>query len=131
MRIILDTNVLIATFIARGACAKLFEHCIIIHTLITSEFILSEVTGKLAQKFKFSDERIIQVSELLRSRCYIIELEQRVCRDPDDDNILAAALAGECVCIITGDKDLLVLENFAGINIVSPNEFAEFESRFV
>lgn len=67
----------------------------------------------------------------MRSRCYIIELEQPVCRDPDDDNILAAALAGECVCIITGDKDLLVLDNFAGINIVSPNEFAEFESRFV
>lgn len=134
MRIILDTNVLIAAFIARGACAKLLEHCIINHTLFTSEFILEEVRVKLTQKFKFSEERVIQVSELLRSRFYIVEIEvlkQPVCRDPDDDNILAAALAGECVCIITGDKDLLVIDNFAGINIITPHGFAEFESRFV
>jgi len=50
------------------------------------------------------------------------KLESQVCRDPDDDNILAAALGGNCDCIITGDKDLLTLKSFAGITIVDPAE---------
>jgi len=46
-----------------------------------------------------------------------------VCRDPDDDNILAAAVSGKCDCIITGDKDLLVLKEYEGIDIFSPRDF--------
>ena len=51
------------------------------------------------------------------------DLELRVCRDPDDDNILAAAESGKCDCIITGDKDLLVLKAYKGIDILNPREF--------
>ena len=50
-------------------------------------------------------------------------LASQVCRDPDDDNILAAAMGGNCDCIITGDKDLLVLRAYEGINILSPRDF--------
>ena len=46
-----------------------------------------------------------------------------MCRDPDDDNILAAAESGKCDCIITGDKDLLVLKAYKGIDILNPREF--------
>jgi len=52
-----------------------------------------------------------------------IGLASPVCRDPDDDNILAAAIAGNCDCVITGDKDLLVLRAYEGINILSPRDF--------
>ena len=41
MKIVLDTNVLIAAFIARGVCSDLLEHCARQHTLVTSEFILT------------------------------------------------------------------------------------------
>jgi len=51
------------------------------------------------------------------------KLDQPVCRDPDDDNILAAAISGKCDCIITGDKDLLVLKQYLGINIFNPRDF--------
>ena len=40
-----------------------------------------------------------------------------VCRDPDHDNILAAAISGKCDSIITGDKDLLVLKQYESIDI--------------
>ena len=56
MRILLDTNVLIAAFIARGVCHELLEHCALNHELITSNFILAEVRENLLLKFNFSGE---------------------------------------------------------------------------
>ena len=51
MKIVLDTNVLIAALIARGVCHELLEHCVLRHTLFTSEFILNETHEKLTEKF--------------------------------------------------------------------------------
>lgn len=42
MRILLDTNVLIAAFLTRGICNELLEHCLRHHQLINSEFLLNE-----------------------------------------------------------------------------------------
>ena len=130
MRIVLDTNVLIAAFISRGACHELFEHCILHHSLVTSEFILAEVKEKLVEKFNLSDSHALEVEALLRSRMELTVptgMTTQVCRDPDDNNILATAAAGECDCIITGDNDLLVLKRFGNIAIIRPAEFANHE----
>ena len=54
MKILLDTNVLIAAFVARGRCADLLEHCIERHDLFTSEFILDEFAEKLAASSKLN-----------------------------------------------------------------------------
>lgn len=132
MRIVLDTNVLIAAFIARGACHDLLEHCILRHSLATSEFILAELKEKLIEKFGFTAKRAAEVDALLRSRMELVVptgLASSVCRDPDDDNILAAAAAGNCECIVTGDKDLLVLKQVGNIVIVSPAEFPNHEEK--
>ena len=53
--------------------------------------------------------------------------EAQICRDPDDDAILGTAVAGNADCIVTGDSDLLVLERFQDVDIISPSEFAEYE----
>ncbi len=45
--------------------------------------------------------------------------------DPKDNKFLELALAGNATCIITGDKDLLVLNPFRNIQIISPKEFLE------
>ena len=45
-----------------------------------------------------------------------------VCRDPDDDLILAAALAAEANLLVTGNQDLLVIKEFEGIPILTPRE---------
>jgi putative PIN family toxin of toxin-antitoxin system len=130
MRIVLDTNVLIAAFIARGVCHQLLEHCISHHDLVISEFILDEVQEKLVVKFKYTSEVADETVKLLRSQMEFVSpapLDKPVCRDADDDNILAAAVAGNCECIITGDKDLLVLKQFQGIDILSPGDFQGYE----
>ena len=53
-------------------------------------------------------------------------LPKPVCRDADDDEVLATALAAKAEIILTGDKDLLVLKGFQGIKIFSPRQFVEW-----
>ncbi len=126
MKIVLDTNVLIAALIARGVCHELLEHCVLRHTLLTSDFILEETQEKLIEKFGYTAELAAEAVTVLRSRMKVVpasKLDSPICRDPDDDNILAAALSAHCDCIITGDKDLLVLKAYEGIDIFSPRHF--------
>ena len=131
MRILLDTNVLIAALIARGVCHELLEHCARRHKLVTSDFILDEVRDKLIQKFKYTSEVAEEAARLLRSRMEVVtpaSLDAPVCRDADDDNILATASTGNCEFIVTGDKDLLVLQAFGEVKIVGPGDFQRLES---
>ena len=48
-----------------------------------------------------------------------------ICRDPDDDMFLTAALSGGASYIISGDRDLQVLGEYQGVKVLSPREFAE------
>lgn len=132
MNLVLDTNVLIAAFIAKGVCHRLVEHCLRSHQVIASEFILQELNRNLTQKFSFSDEDAQSIRVLLQSRIHIVKpirFPSQVCRDADDDNILGTAIAGNAVCIITGDKDLLSLSPFQTIDILPPAEFVTYEER--
>lgn len=52
----------------------------------------------------------------------ITPLLKPVCRDPQDDAILATAVAARADLLVTGDKDLLVIGSFQGIPIVPPAE---------
>jgi uncharacterized protein len=53
-----------------------------------------------------------------------------VCSDPDDDHVIAAALAAGANCVVTGDRDLLALGQHAGIRIVTARQFIEdFEDK--
>ena len=133
MKIVLDTNVLIAAFISHGACHELLEHCAIRHEIILSPFIYGEFKEKLNGKFGFTKKEADAAIRLLKSRCISVRIKglpEAVCRDQDDDNIIATAIAGKCDCIITGDKDLLMLEIVEGISILPPGDFWEYEARF-
>ena len=131
MRLVLDTNVLIAALIARGVCADLLEHCVLSHTIVASDFIFNELRGHLIGKFKYTDQEADDAIALFESQMEIVmpkSIDQPVCRDPDDDQILGTAVAGQAECIVTGDKDLLVLQQYEGIQIVSPSDFSDFET---
>ena len=131
MRLVLDTNVLIAAFISHGVCNEVLEHCVLNHDVILSEFILGELKEKLVAKFKFTTREANAVANLLKSRCSVVRtqtLPSPVSRDPDDDNIIATAISGSCNCIITGDKDLLDLKKTGDVLIVSPAHFWKIET---
>lgn len=131
MKLVLDTNVLLAAFLSRGACHDLLEHAQQHHQIVLSAFVLEEFRSKLASKFRIPEPVIEAALSLLMVAAEIVEpmpLASAVCRDVDDDWILATALAGSCSCLITGDKDLLALGEHAGIRILAPVEFWRFEA---
>lgn len=132
MKVVFDTNVLIAALIARGVCSELLEHCVLHHTIVSSGAILSELRRQLVDKFRYSIEEAEEAVGLLQSHMEIVtpaEFEQPVCRDPDDDWVLATAVAGSAECIVTGDKDLLVIERYQTVQIIRPADFADYEAR--
>jgi putative PIN family toxin of toxin-antitoxin system len=93
--------------------------------------LLQEFQEKLVSKFNFTQSETRDAVLLLESRFEIVEpatLDKPVSRDPDDDLVLAAALGGNCDCMISGDKDLLVLKHYRQVPILSPAEFWKFES---
>lgn len=133
MRLVLDTNVLIAAFVSRGHCHELLEHAARNHDLFISEFILLEFREKLTDKLRVAPGLVDAAIELQRARMEIVEpdsLASPVSRDPDDDWILATAVAADADCLVTGDSDLLDLGEYANIPIRSPASFWEFEAGF-
>ncbi len=94
------------------------------------QFILDELREKLTDKFKYASETADEAIEVLKSRVQIVvpeSLSSPVCRDADDDTVLATALTGQCELIVTGDKNLLVLGQMSDIKIVNPATFAQAE----
>lgn len=66
----------------------------------------------------------LKLADGLAARLTFVEPEEilAIYRDPDDDIVLATALTAAADMIVTGDKDLLVLQNYEGIAIVTPAE---------
>ena len=131
MKIVLDTNVLVAAFVAHGTCSELLEHCIVQHEVVLSRFILDELQDVLTRKFDYTPAEAHSAVRLLRSRSRLIvpaPLPVPVCRDPDDDTILATARTAGCAALVTGDKDLTSLERYEGIRIIAPSDFWAFEN---
>lgn len=128
MKIVLDSNVIVAAFAGRGLCNSLLEVCLDRHTIIISEYILSEIYKALIKKIKMPDKNAQMIIDFLKVSCSVNTYEplnRNISRDRKDDDILALALNSETSYIITGDKDLLSLGKFRKIKIISPREFWE------
>jgi putative PIN family toxin of toxin-antitoxin system len=124
---------LVAAFLTRGTCCELFEHCGLHHDLVSSRPILEEFHRSLVDKLEIPSDLAIEASKLVASRMEAVlpvPLGKPVCRDPDDNIVLATALNGKCHCLVTGDRDLLSLRTFEGIPIISPSEFWRFEQEW-
>ena len=132
MRVVLDTNVLVAAFIAHGICADVFERVIADHELVLSPHILGEFERVMTTKLGFDQTRVERALALFRRVGRVMStkpLEEPVCRDRDDDAVLALARSSNAACLVTGDDDLLILERFEQIPIISPRAFLTFEPR--
>jgi putative PIN family toxin of toxin-antitoxin system len=126
MRIVLDTNVILAAFASRGLCAELFEVCLSGHTIILSEHILSEMRKALTNKIKLPPDTVEAIIGYLKDTAEIVApetLDVSVCRDKSDIAIIGTAVRGNAGFIITGDEDLLILKKYRGIKIINPREY--------
>ena len=127
MRLVLDTNVLIAALVADGLCRDLVRRRLENHVLISSQQLLDELREKLEEKFKVR-AKDVPFPRAYAGRVEIVQpvaLPRSACRDRDDVAVLATAVAGKADCIITGDEDLLILEEYNGIHIFTPRHWLE------
>lgn len=126
MRILYDTNILVASLSRRGSISafkRLLELDGMVH--ITSGHILGEVEAVLVEKMGLTRQKAKVAARLLERQSVIVHPVkiEKVCRDPFDDYVLAAAVVGKADYLVTADKDLLVLEKHRKVAIVTPSEF--------
>ena len=129
-RCVVDTNVLISALLQpSGRTAAALEAMRAAGgVLIFSDETFAELAARLARpKFdRYVDQMIRRqfLSDLAAVAEWVaIEGTVRACRDRDDDKFLETAISGEADCIVTGDRDLLALDPFEGVAIVTPRDF--------
>lgn len=130
MRAVLDTNVLISALITKDTPPDLlYQACLRGEfELVTSNEQIVEMADVLArprlQRFLNADEAAAMI-ENITTRADVIESPPPVTisRDPKDNPIIAAAIAGKADLLVTGDKrDLLSLQEVEGIPVVTARE---------
>jgi putative PIN family toxin of toxin-antitoxin system len=136
-RVVLDTNVLISAVLSPlglpfGCLGWVLDNA----TLIVSKELLEELETRLARpKFKkyVDDSRRRAFVAELGLTAVQVELSGVVnaCRDPDDNKLLEIAVVGRADCLVTGDQDLLVLDPFQGIPILTPAGFIRTVSQSI
>ncbi len=128
-RFVADTNILISSLLLFNSLPGQAVHqALSIGVLLRSEATLFEL-ARVLERSKFDDyatleERKTFLDWLIRETDNV-EIEKSVvaCRDPKDDKFLELAVNGGAACVISGDNDLLVLDPFQGIPILSPARF--------
>jgi len=126
MKIVLDTNVIIAAFATRGLCHAVFELCLDRFEIILSEPILKEISVNLNHKIKLPLRQCDVIVSYLRDNCSMSEIDDvdaSLCRDKSDIHVLGLAERSSAQYIITGDKDLLDMASYKNTKIVTPREF--------
>ena len=134
IRAVVDTNILISGVIkperATGEILRRLRDGEFV--LLYTEPLLAELAEvinrpRIRQKYGLGSEDIETVLALILLRGEPIDPTRRVeiCRDPKDNMILEAAVAGQADMITSGDFDLLSLREFAGMPIISPAEFLQ------
>jgi putative PIN family toxin of toxin-antitoxin system len=127
VRVVFDTNVVVSGVVAEGLCREILESYLPGHEPILSRPLWDELVEALRDHFAV-DADDLPLLGLYRRLATWVEprpLAASVCRDPDDDWVLATALPGAAEAIVTGDDDLLVLGAHRGIEIWSPRQFLE------
>jgi len=126
MRVVLDTNIFISGFRSGGKPKIVLDMAFAgLYTLVASEEILAEVEGVLSAKFGWPRPTVASTLKRVLSKALLVRPTFRVaeCIDPDDNMILEAALAGSANFILSGDKHLLRMKTFRGIEILTVGDF--------
>jgi uncharacterized protein len=127
-RVVIDTNLWISFLLTKNFTKidPLFSNNTLI--LLFSQELLDEFT-EVAQRPKFKkyfptfDFQNLLNRILMKAQFATVKTAVDVCRDPKDNFLLALAVDGKATHLITGDKDLLVLETFGQTKILTISDY--------
>ena len=128
IRVVIDTNIWISFLIGKtisGLSEAIISDQVIV---LFSNDLFSELIEVLNRpKFKkyFSASAIEELIALLYEKVELIEIINHFndCRDPKDNFLLDLAISGHANYLVTGDTDLLILNPFHGVGIISYQAF--------
>jgi len=129
VKVVVDTNVIVSGL---GFGGRPFD--VLLRTfdqdkqLLASEQTLQELERVMSyEHLPFTTTEQIQYPRILRLEATIVAPSTTIetVRDSDDDKFLECAVAGDADCIVSGDEDLLELESYQGIQIITPALFLE------
>jgi putative PIN family toxin of toxin-antitoxin system len=130
MRVVLDTNVLVSAALKRqstpGATAHIVElHHELLKSLATEQQLF-EVVAWPHPAAVLPDDTQAWLRALMAAT-EVVEISERIaaCRDPTDDKFLELAVSGRADLIVSGDRDLLALNPFRSIPIITPAAFVQ------
>lgn len=128
VRGVLDTNVLVSAALLSGPPRNAFDTLLDNGTILVSEPVILELAEVLNRErfdryVTYEDRMKFLVGVLKVAELVEISDSIEACRDPKDDKLLELAVSGFADVLVTGDKDLLVLNPFRGIEILTPSEF--------
>src|SRR5271155_4792888 len=134
MRIVLDTNVLVSAALKRQSTPGIAAHTIeqrggMLKSLVTEQQLFEVVARPYFDTLIDADTRAWL--EKLMTAAELVDITERIaaCRDPTDDKFLELAVNGHADLIVTGDADLLALNPFRDIPIVTPAVFVQGAAR--
>ena len=132
-RIVNDTNVWLSALYFLGKPAKIV-HLIEEKSLtsVTSHAILSELREKMIINFQTPAFAANGTVSYIQSISEFVSLQGRDfgLRDRADNMVLETAIAGKCNFLITGDKDLLTLQKYENLQVVTPSVFLNQYRKF-
>jgi uncharacterized protein len=126
--IVVDSNVFVSALVYRGKPGIILDMVVAgFVNLIYSSSIQYELERVLTEKFFWARGRVKSETDPYWSSGRHVDPRVVVdaCVDPDDNRILECAVEGQAQFIVTGDKDLLRMQSFRGIAIVTPAEFLD------
>jgi putative PIN family toxin of toxin-antitoxin system len=131
LHFVFDTSAIVSAVLLKGSVVRqAFVLAVALGKLLVSQATVDEVNEVLRRKgfdkYVLEEERIEFVTALVRD-AVLVEITEEIseCRHPKDDKFLELAVCGHAMCIVSGDNDLLSLDPFRGIPIVTPREFLE------
>lgn len=131
IKVVIDTNIFISSLIGNGNSSLILDLlCEKEFNLIISHALLDELSMVLLRpKFQeyFTYAEIKELTCLIQSYACIppSSANIHICRDPKDDIVLECAIDGKADFIVTGDDDLLCLNPFRDIHILTPAQFVQ------
>ncbi len=126
---IVDTNVVVSGLLKGGASRQIYsafktgEFNLILSNIMFEEIM--HVLGRRKFQNLITPEERKELAYFLQAKAsFVAPLDSiSICRDPEDNHILACAVEARADFIVTGDKDLLILNPFRGISILTPAKF--------
>lgn len=131
VRLVLDTNTVVSALLWRGPPSLLLDAArrgeVALHTSSALLAELARVLGRRKflgpiERFGVSLDGLIEGYAELAPLVHAPQIAPVVFADPDDDHVLACAIAAKADLVVSGDSDLLKLGQYQGIPIVSPAE---------